>query len=84
MNLNIGEDFNAIGLLQSPDKRFFICYSTKSLLFWDFKALLKGLTNEALATVNPRSEAVISSIIFGDDSDTILVSFKDGVIGLYK
>jgi hypothetical protein len=83
MKLRINE--NIIGVLQSPDKNVLICYSQETLIFWDFKALLlRGLANEPIATVNPRSEAVITSIIYGDDPETILISFKDGIIGLYK
>ena len=75
-----------IGILQSPDKILLICYSETTLFFWDLKGLLRGnrMANDPIASVNPRSEAVIVTLLYGDDPDTIIISFKDGIIGLYK
>lgn len=69
------------GILQSPDKSFFIFYSNLTIYFWDYTTIFKK--SIPIASVNPRADAVITSMIFyGPDS--ILISFKDGIIGHYK
>lgn len=81
-----GVEEEIIGVIQSPDRNFFICYSRTSLFFWNLKTLMrtnKG-NNVPLPSVNPRSESIITSIIFGDDPEILIISFKDGIIGLYK
>ena len=71
------------GILQSPDKLFFICYSDSTIFFWDMKSLLNSKSFEPVASVNPRSDAIITSLIFGTDSE-LIISFKDGIIGIYR
>lgn len=81
-----GVEEEIIGVIQSPDRNFFICYSKTSLFVWNLKNLMRSAkgNNIPLASVNPRSESIITSIIFGDDPEILIISFKDGIIGLYK
>ena len=72
------------GILQSPDKSFIIGYTESTLHFWDMKGLIRTLDGEPLASVNPRADAVITSVIFGREPDSLIISFRDGIIGLYK
>lgn len=72
------------GILQSPDKSFIIGYTEATLHFWDMKRIIRSQGGEPLASVNPRTDAIITSVIFGKDSDSLIISFKDGIIGLYK
>lgn len=72
------------GILQSPDRTFIIGYTETTLHFWDFKGIIRTGDGEPLASVNPRADAVIYSVIFGREPDSLIISFKDGIIGLYK
>ena len=72
------------GILQSPDKTFIIGYNETTLHFWDMKSVIRTRDGEPLASVNPRADAIITSVIFGSEPDSLIISFQDGIIGLYK
>lgn len=82
--LNFDEE--VVGIVQSPDKTLMVCYSTSMFSFWDLKMLMKGDVDEAacIARVNPRANASCTSVVFGNDSESIFVAFKDGIIGRYQ
>lgn len=73
-----------IGILQSPDKSFIIGYTETTLHFWDMKKIIRSKEGEPSTSVNPRADAVITYVIFGKESDSLIISFQDGIIGLYK
>lgn len=73
---------NILGICQSSDRTFFICYTENFIYFWDLKVLLKSA--EPIASVNPRADAIITSVQCGYDDTNLIISFKDGIIGIYK
>lgn len=78
-------DEDILGIVQSPDKKLIVFYSASSFEFWNLKSLMKGSEQTiSLARVNPRANAICTSVIFGNDSESMFVAFKDGIIGRYQ